>query len=470
MYHRFIQIDENWFGEQAYWLCHEGVVKLRSMPGILDFDKHMYLYHKLLVWIGSVIVWVAGWSVYPFKFATLFFYLLFFFSLFQYYKGNKDKFSYQQYILILALVVLVPIMVVQSFIFRPEIYVMSLGFISFYYLDKYLSVNKISLVFLAALFAGLAFLITLNGVVFPLAGAVLLLFYRRYKVFFLFVLICAAIGMVFTIDLWGTGHYEIFVQQLKQWPTRKFGEIYLSNNAWGFFVSKIINLLNEQQRFFWSDRVFAFSGLFLISYLFNFKYLRKNYRAVFIYLNTLVLALNLTGSHIAERYLIYYFPFMAVIVSVSLLRSDNRSFRYLQYVFVLLIVMNLFSVGKQFGFVFRENEDSSRTHAEILSKLPDKQGVIFAPWKFIFNEIGKHDFVSYQALQYYQDDRPKMDQASVTRLLQENYHVRYLILDRDITRDEPNDYDWFRGGPAKENTLLRPVYQDSQYQILEILS
>ncbi|MHC1707761.1 MAG: ArnT family glycosyltransferase [Bacteroidales bacterium] len=469
MYHRFIQIDENWFGEQAYWLVNEGVVKLKSMPGILDFDKHMYMYHKFLVWIAALIIQVGGWSVYYFKFATLVVYLLFFYAFYRFYKSNKAFYTYQHFLLASVLLVLIPIMLQQSFIFRPEVYVMTFGFISYFFLDKYLKNNKIQSLIAASVFAGVAFLITLNAMIFPIAGFFLLLFKKRYRALAIYSFVCAVIGMMFTVDLWKDDHFQVFMYQMKNWPTRKFGETYISGGFGGIILSKLINLLNEHQRFFWSDRVMAFSALFLLSYIFNFNWLRKNFSSLFIYTTVLILALNITGSHIAERYLIFYYPFMALITALAMLNFNGKNIRYLQYVFVLLFALNFVSLVKQFRFVFRENENASLIHHELVSKLPEKDANIFAPWKFIYNEIDERNIISYQALQYYQDDLPlKMDQLTFIQLLKNKYHVKYLILDRDITRNEENDYDWFRGGVSHDNTSVKFLFKHMQYTVYQL--
>jgi hypothetical protein len=469
LYHRFIQIDENWFGEQAYWLANEGVVKLKSMPGILDFDMHMYLYHKLLVWLGAIIVQLTGWSVFHFKFITLGVYIFFFFILFRFYKNNKDWYSFQHFLLTAALIMMIPILLQQSFIFRPEIFVMTSGFVSYFFLDKYLSHNNIKWLVWAAFFSGITFLITLNALIFPVAGFILLLIKRKYKALFIFSLVCGAVAMLFTVDLWQKDHFQVFMYQLNHWPTRKFGETYF-NYPGGFFISKLMNLLNEHQRFFWSERVMAFSALFLIAYFFNFNWLRKNHSSLFIYTTTLILALNLTGSHIAERYLIFYYPFMAIITALGMMNFKGNNIRYLKYVYIMLVIFNGITLVKQFRFVYKENENTALIGKEIFSKLPDRNAKVFAPWKFIYNSIGERNIISYQALQYYQEDLPqKMDQASFTLLLKDKYSVRYLILDSDITRDEENDYDWFRGGVSSENNHLHQLFTNRQYSVYEVM-
>ncbi|MDX1629909.1 MAG: hypothetical protein R3345_14475, partial [Fulvivirga sp.] len=85
---RYIQQDEPWFGEQAYWLVTEGNVKLKSMPGIFNWDTNMLIYHKLFVWAGAVIVATLGWNLYFFKSLVL---LLFIFTGYLLYRVTRKN-------------------------------------------------------------------------------------------------------------------------------------------------------------------------------------------------------------------------------------------------------------------------------------------------------------------------------------------------------------------------------------------
>ncbi len=467
--HRFIQIDENWFGEQSYWLAHEGIVRLKSMPGILGFENQMFLYHKLLVWMGAALVTLTGWSVFPFKCITLAFYLVFFYVFYRFRKENSGRISYQEWLLAVTLLVLIPIMLQQAFTFRPEIFVMSLGFISYFYLDRFLRMSRIRDVIPSGIFAGLAFLITLNGLIFPLAGAIILMIFRKYRASLLFSAAAGIVAALFFVDILQAGRWEQFLFQLNNWPTRKFGETYLTGGPASFLLNKLLNLASEHQRFFWSDRVMAFSAMFWLAYAFNFSYLWNRHKLLLLYTTLLILLLNLTGSHIAERYLVFYYPFMALIVATGMLRTENKAMRYLKFVYMLLLILNLVSLGKQFGFVFRENEDSAGNHREIINRIPEKNPCVFAPWKFIFNEIDNCRVISYQALQYYQDDIPvKLSQDEVLSLLEGTYGVGYLILDADIMRDESHEYDWFRNGPAFTDRL-QPLFDYGQYRVFSLV-
>ncbi|HRY31888.1 MAG TPA: hypothetical protein P5531_02860 [Bacteroidales bacterium] len=469
LYHRFIQIDENWFGEQAYWLAHEGVVRLKSMPGILGFENQMFLYHKLLVWMGAVLVTLTGWSVFPFKFITLACYLGFFIVFYRFRKENNHSISQQEWLLAVTLLVMIPIMLQQSFTFRPEVFVMTLGFVSFFFLDRYLRMNRKRDVIPAGIFSGLAFLMTLNGLIFPVAGAVMLLIYRKYRAFLLFSAAAGLISAFFLIDMLQAGRWEIFLYQLNHWPTRKFGENYLASGMGSFVLNKLLNLASEHQRFFWSDRVMAFSALFWLAYIFNFKYLWRNYKAILIYTTLLILLLNLTGSHIAERYLVFYYPFMALITAIGILRTEGRAIKYLKYAYILLLILNIVSLAKQFQFVFRENEDAATIHHEIIGRIPEQHPCVFAPWKFIFNEIDNCRVISYQALQYYQDDIPeKLSQDAVLSLLEGTYGVGYLILDADIRRDETHAYDWFRKDTVSAGRL-ELLFDYGQYRVFRLV-
>ncbi|MGE5356886.1 MAG: ArnT family glycosyltransferase [Deltaproteobacteria bacterium] len=464
---RFIQIDENWFGEQSFYLANEGVVKLKSMPGI--YDNQNLIYHKLLILMGAVVVKIFGWSVFNFKLLTLSFFIIFLFVFNRYNRSYISGFTKSQSVIPLFFIFFAPVMIEHTFTFRPEIFVMTFGFLSYFFLINFLNRAEYKYVLLAGLFAGLAFFTTLNGILFILAGSILLVFHKKFKGLMLFLLLSTIAFAGFFWDLWQPGHWKLFQEQVKSGATSKLGEGILSMDIIDFIVFKITNLASEHQRFFWSERVQAFSLLFLIAFISKFKLLWKEYKNLTIYLLSLIVSLSLFSSHLAERYLIYYLPFMALIISIGIVKLKNSDSKYIFYIYSFVFIINLVFIVRQYVWIFSSNQQSALVHREMIGKLPEKNNKVFAPWSFIYNEIHNCDLMSYQAMQYYQDnEKKKFSRVECIDLLKNRFKVKYIILDNNISVEPENDYDWFRGIRMQGDSTLSLLYSDKNYLIYSI--
>ncbi len=178
MWNRFIYIDDAFFSEQAYWLAKDGVVKTVSLIDFLGCDVRLFSYHKLNILVGAGLIKIFGWSVTPLRTFTLILYVLFLLVFTQYsMQLLNTKTLNQQVLIALFFLIVNPLIVLYAFTFRPEIWVMFFGFISFVKLDQSRNSNlTVKNVVLAGFMAGLAFLTHLNGLIFLVAGAVLLIY------------------------------------------------------------------------------------------------------------------------------------------------------------------------------------------------------------------------------------------------------------------------------------------------------
>jgi hypothetical protein len=467
MWHRYIYIDDCCHGEEAYWLAKEGVVKIKSFEGILGMENRVMVYHKLNILFGAAIVKVFGWSVYYLKLFTFAVYLLFFYVLYRFFKAFRHQYEDQRLFLTAVLLIFTsPLMVYLSFTYRPEMLVMFFGFLSYFFLEKHLQDARVKWLIFAGISAGLAFFTHLNGMIFPIAGAVLLLWLRKYKSALIFSIIAGITSLLYTYDLWQGNNFQIFVYQIKNWPTLHLGKTYLGNSVLNFITLKLINLLNEHQRFFWSEKVTAFSILFLGSLIIKFKTLKTSYRSLLIYTITLIVALSLTSSHIAERFMMYYYPFMAMITAIAIVAIFSKVHRYaLKTGMVLLIALQFAFSTLQFVRIFRLNADYPEIQREVLSKIPDKDPKILAPDEFVFNGIEDHRLLSYHALKYYQDEIPAI--LSQDSILKRAAWLKadYIVLDYAITHDD--HYTWFKDGIITMNPYYTKYLTIGNYIILK---
>jgi hypothetical protein len=456
MWDRYFYIDDCWHGEEAYWLAKEGKVKTKTMEGILGFEKSTMVYHKLNIILGAGVIKIFGWSAFNLKMFTFLVYLLFFLLLHRFFRVFSGRYPDKNYfIFTLLLIFTSPLMIYLSFTFRPEILVMLLGFASYFSLEKYLSSYKNKWLIFSGILGGLAFFTHLQGMIFPIAGFILLLFYRRFKGLLLFSIASVLSCMLYTFDLWQGDNFEVFVYQITNWPTLDLGQTYFDNSALNFIGKKFANLLNEHQRFFWSEKVVAFSVMFIFSVIYKFRLLKTQYRSLLIYTLTLIVALSLTGSHIAERFLIYYFPFMALIVAITLISLLNSTRQYVaKLLFVLLIFAQLGFSAYRFQNIFSLNSDYPAIHREVLAVIPNQDPKVLAPDEFVFNEIENYRLLSYHALKYYQDMAHGNFGQEIILKRSAELGADYIVLDQAIMTDD--HYKWFTDGIIYEN----PYYEN----------
>jgi len=441
LWHRYAYIDDCWFGEQAYWLEKTGYVKTETIQAGLGWEHRLFVYHKLSIWIGALIVHFAGWSIYYFKTFTLIIYFLFFIFLNYYQKTNKSWFTTDHLLLSCLLIFTNPLMFIYAFTYRPEILVMFFGFITYWTLEH--SRNGVSKQFLwaslAGIASGLAFLSHLNGIIFGVSGFLFLLIYKKYRLIPVFSISAILVAVFYFIDMLQAGNLESFLQQMKNWPDAVSGN-YFSGDS--MIISILRKMGNEHQRFFWSPKAAAFSTLFFLSVIFSFRYLKEKYRSILIYTGLLIASLNLLGSQIAERYIIYYLPMMALIIAISVRQIIHRKQIAKLTFLVLIFVIQLGFLSKYWVEIMNMNSDFPATNHELSGYIPEGNHKLLAPYHYIYNEMGRNPLLTYQSLEKYEMAMHKLLSGHQALLRCKKLGVEYIIVDKDLA-DEDDKYRWF---------------------------
>ncbi len=452
--HRDIQTDENWLGEQSYWFLQEGQVKLKSIPFILNWSEEFLVYHKGIIWIGAVTILVFGWSVYSLKIITLVFFLVSVYIILLLLR----KYDTAVRFMALLLLITVPLMFLRSFEFRPEVFVMSFGLASYFFISKYFQFQSVKFLILSATLAALAFLCHLNGVIFCVSGFLILVFRSQFKNALVFGIICAPIASVYFWPLIYYNNLGEWWNNLRNWPSHSFSS-QVDQGVWGF----ILKLITEHKRFFWGPEVIGISVLFLLSLITRLKYLWKNHSLIVLYLTINIVALALLGSHKASRYLVYHLPFMAVIISLALTSINKGKNLLVKYVFSAAILLELSFFFFQAYDTFEKKRNHSLIHRE-LSEHIEKNSSVIAPWNFIYNEIDNYDIYNFKTYEYLQEQRDEPFTAlEILEDLNER-QVDYLILNRIMKEERRN---WFKGWDIPQNTFFKEVFRTNEYLILK---
>ena len=402
MWHRFIYIDDAFFGEQAYWLAKDGIVKTPSLIDFLGCDIRLFSYHKLNIFIGAALIRLFGWSVNPLRFATLFFLVGFLLVYSRFFRGKKSRFDFGSFVVAAFLILFNPLIVLYAFTYRPEIWVMFFGFSSYFFIDKSVRKNYPSKYIIAAgVLAGLAFLTHLNGLIFPVAGFIVLALSKKWKSVIVFSISSGIICLLYFFDLWQDNNFSMWMYQLKNWPDNNATN-YLSTNFWDLILNMIYKLGHEHQLFFWSDRVWIISAFFFLALISNFKYLFRKHFVLIVYTLVLIITLNVAGGQIAERFLIYLFPFMAIIIAIDVVLMMNKTAYFRKSLYIIFLLLQVAFVAKMFVGIFQKNNDHTEISKNILAGIPEKNALTLVPYTLIYNGLDEYKLASYKGFEYYQ--------------------------------------------------------------------
>ncbi|QSE97818.1 glycosyltransferase family 39 protein [Fulvivirga lutea] len=460
-HNRYIEADECILGEYSYSFLHEGFVRVKSIPAIQDWDVRLFPHHRFFTWFGAAVIGIFGWSITWLKVSILPWYGLFFVLLHQYFRLNN--LSKSQFILAALFVFTTPIILLKSYSFRPDVILMTEGMGLLYFISKYKNEKQVKDLVFAGAFAGLGFLTHLNGAAFCIAGFLFLLIRKEFKALIPYTLAGAVVGGIYFIELLPDNNFQKFIDQLTNWPTVNHGENFMGSGPISLVMGRVQKLLSEHQRFFWGDRVMGFSIVFFLTLILSFKKLKQNHSDLLLFMLVLVLSLNMFGSHIAERYLLFYYGPMAIITSLGIfyVAEDTKWKQVLVSLSVLLhFVFSVMMIGK----IVDRSEPIAENNEEILSHIKD-DGKILVPYEMIYNEFPSRDLYVYKTYEYLQESMPdkKMSQLQLFEKASE-LGMDYIVINRNLANDKGR---WFYNWKIEENSYYEEYHQDDKSLILK---
>ena len=185
--------DDAWFGELAYFLATEGIIRSNLFADMLGWGDRVLITHKL--WVICTALWIKLWgfSLYVVKTVGLPFLLL---QIFLFHR-------YSRKIWLLAAVFYLTCGVVGRYVFvsRPEIAMAAFGFLSWYALQTFREKQQWRWILLASISAGITALFHLQGAIFMAAGALWLLWCREYRAWFLYCFLSFATFLFYFTDV-----------------------------------------------------------------------------------------------------------------------------------------------------------------------------------------------------------------------------------------------------------------------------
>lgn len=464
-HNRYIEDDEAVLGEYSYYFLHEGIVRWKTMPDILNFDSRVYPHHRFFTWFGAFIIQIFGWSIDALKASTLLWYTLFFLLLYKYFQLTTLENKKQHFVIAAFIIFTAPIILLKAFSFRPDVLLMTEGLAALFFLKRYRITGVLSNAMIAGAIAGLAFLTHLNGVAFCVTGFFFLLLFKEFKALLIFTVSGAVVGGLYFIELLPPGNFDAFIYQLTNWPTVNHGENYIGGGFLSIIGDRVLKLFSEHQRFFWGDKVIAFSGLFFIALLFNFRAIKKKDKEVLYYILILIPALNIFGSHVAERYLLFYYGPMAIISAIWLYDLQFRKSIALKLLTLAVVALHLFFGVKMLIKIEERSSDSTKIHQEVLSSLEDPEAQILAPYAFIYDELERYDLYAFKTYEYLQEDiETPMSQEYFFRKAS-SLGMDYIIIDKE--QRERRYMKWLADGEIEANDYYEVKSNNNDFLILK---
>ena len=295
--------DEGIIGEWAYWLANVG--EARSMLYYSYFGEKalsLPIYHKFYTFLLAGVIKLFGFSPFYLRLLSLLSFVGVLWLSKLYLKNNQ--------IIIISLPVLIGIYLAQSlwfnfaFLARPELIMAFLALAVFVLLKQFTTTKHWKWALFAGLLSGLSFYTHLNGLSIIAAGGLFLLFHFQWKAIISYGLSAFLVASLFVLDIPGT--YLGLLYELSQAPD-------VENTK--FSVGRLLmKLLTEHERFFHNAGLAVFSLTVILSLVFTWKDQKRQNADLLLFTGLLVFSLSILTHGKTHKYLLYYMPFMVLIV------------------------------------------------------------------------------------------------------------------------------------------------------------
>ncbi|MGB5927418.1 MAG: hypothetical protein WBH03_04550 [Cyclobacteriaceae bacterium] len=426
LYDRAPDNDEAILAEHSYWLVEDGVPKgvMYGCMGV-GWEDRLYVYHRLFVLTGAALIKTFGLSLFALRLFMLGIIGAFCLTLRSYWRDHFPAENPTGLILSLTLVFSYALFITFGYMWRPEVMVMTFGFLVYYFLQRYLSGHSLKYIVPAGLFAGMAALTHLNGVIFIGAGGLLLLLHKRWGHAVLFGTIG---GLVTLLYFWDIGSMEEF--EALRWQFANDPVLEKREFEW---YAPAVKALNDHKRYFHKPREAAFSVLLMVALIVGAKNLWKRHRDLIIYGGSAGLALGAISHGHTSKYGLLIMPYMLLLIVHSYLGlQDKKKKGLLTGVFVLYALVQLVYTGKLISSQVNLPDRNSMIAAQI-----PEGSTVYGPATFFYNEVENYRLYTTQAYnlrvnRYYNLSWSKEDFFSFAKEMEAGYVVIDFKLQNDL--------------------------------------
>ncbi len=172
---------------------------------------------------------------------------------------------------------------------------------------------------------------------------------------------------------------------------------------------------------------------------------------------------------LAERFTIYYIPFLSIIISIDIISLLKSEYKWRIGVYVLLFLLQIIFVLRQFDYIYQRSGNNVENSAQILSKIEDKDSRVLVPYELLFNGLETHNLASFKGFEYYEVRiKHKLTQEEFfNRALELN--IKYVVLPGDIKRFKYNTIKCLWDRNIEQNNLYETFYKDNSVLILKAI-
>ena len=294
--------DDAWFGELAYFLATEGVIRSDLFADMLGWGDQVLMTHKLWVLLTALWIKIWGFSLWTVKTVALPFVAL---QVFLFYRYCR-----QSWMLCALLYLTCGVIVRYTFVSRPEIAMAALGFLSWQSLQQFREHGGIRWILLAGMSAGATALFHMQGALFMLAGAVWLLWARQLRGTFIYSAVAFCTFLLYFADVVYYDAWDAYFFQIANDP---------ATTALRSFSEKLFNLAEIPKIMLHSGGETPLTLVMFGCFFLRWKS-RLHASDLEKYLLVLALCFAVLANRVVHEYLILFVPFLIAFSAETLYR------------------------------------------------------------------------------------------------------------------------------------------------------
>ncbi|QDK82205.1 glycosyltransferase family 39 protein [Spirosoma sp. KCTC 42546] len=441
--YRASYFDEAWFAEQSFWFIRDGQVRSELFRGYNGWETSLYVFHKLFVYAGALVMSITGISVASSKLVSIFFGLLGGYLVWQHGQKSSREQQWLSVLLYFGCGTLIRYISVN----RPEAMCMTLGFASYLCLDPPHASSRPKPI-LAGILASLAALTHLNGLIYLLAGASWLYLKTGWRPTSRFAIVGALTLSLYGLDAFLDGNLAMLVKQFLYDPATQ-QNLHLSD--------KLSVLADYHRIFFYGQNEIALTALAILCGI-AFRHYLNLTQPIFLYTLLLIGSFWLLTKSITDIYFLLFIPWLAILTAHWLTSYLPAQPIWQKKAARILLILYGLIAGLQFVNVLTENKNALHTEAHnalLANHMPNKHAKVIAPLEFFFGQMDNYKILGLTYFYLLEREKGKIPLDTFFRQA-DQARVEYIISDHRLNAS----YDIPIHAPARIGVYQR-IFQDS---------
>lgn len=441
--YRAAYFDEAWFAEESFWLIRDGQVRSELFRGYNGWENGLYVFHKLFIYAGALVMSITGISVASSKLVSIFFGLLGGYFVWKYGQNRSQEQQWLSIVLYFGCGTLIRYISVN----RPEAMCMTLGFASYLVLDPPGPSSRPK-PFIAGVLAGLAALTHLNGIIYLLAGTGWLYLKTGWRSTSIFAIAGALTLSLYGLDAFLDGNLSMLVKQFLHDPATQ-QSLHLSD--------KLSVMADYHRIFFYGQNEIALTVLAILCGL-AFRRSITITQPIFLYTVLLIGSFWLLTKSVTDIYFLLFVPWLAILTAHWLKTYLPAQPTWQKNTARILLILYGLIAAIQFGTVLIENKNALDTEAHnalLANHMPNKNTKVIAPIEFFFGQMDNYKILGLTYFYLFEREKGVIPLDTFFRQA-DQAQVEYIISDHRLNAS----YDIPIKAPARIGAYQR-IFQDS---------